>query len=342
MKTTILTRLTIATMLVGAGLIYSCSKSSNNSGTGTGTSSAAELQTSADDQQQVSYESDNITDDVNNALNASYSASNTFSLSAATASGRLTTFGGGNGSGVVDSAVNCPAICDATITYADSNGIRSLTITYNGTGCNFYHSRSGSITITIPDTVRWRDAGAQVTITLNKVTITRTWDKKVIVLNGTKVYTNLTGGLLGSITGTQNTITHSITGNMSITFPNGQVRTWSESKQRVWSYNDGFVATTTGTHSDSLGNSDVAEWGVDRYGTSFESEISQPKVIAESCDWRLTSGQNTVLRSDNIQLVITYGLDSTGASTTCPGSGTYYYKIVVTKGSLTYTYILPY
>jgi hypothetical protein len=342
MKTTILTRLTVATMLVGAGLIYSCSKTSSNaSGPGTGTESAAELKTSSDDQSQVSFESDNITDDVNNALNASYSASNTTSLTTS-GSGRLTTFGGGTGSGVIDSAVVCSAICDATITYADSNGIRSLTITYNGQGCNAYHSRSGSITVSIPDTVRWKDAGAQVTVTLNNVKITRTWDKKVITLNGTKVYTNVSGGLLSSIVGTQNTITHTITGNMSVTFPNGQVRTWSEAKERVWSYNDGFVATTTGTHTDSLSNSNVAEWGTDRYGTGFESEISQPKVIAESCDWRLTSGQNTIIRTDNIQLVITYGLDANGNATTCPGSGTYYFEIVATKGSLSYTYILPY
>jgi len=111
----------------------------------------------------------------------------------------------------------------------------------------------------------------------------------------------------------------------------------------VFSYNDGIVITTSGTHADSLSNNDVAEWGVNRYGTSFESLISAAKVFLQSCDYQLTAGQNTILRSDGITSVITYGLDVNGEPTGCPGTGTYYYKLVYTLASgKTYTYILPY
>jgi hypothetical protein len=111
----------------------------------------------------------------------------------------------------------------------------------------------------------------------------------------------------------------------------------------VFTYNDGISLSTTGTHSDSLGNNNVAEWGVNRFGVSFESLITEPKTIAQSCEFRLTGGQNEVIRSDGWTSTITYGLDANGDATGCPGTGTYYYKLVVTRpNGKTYTYILPY
>jgi hypothetical protein len=85
----------------------------------------------------------------------------------------------------------------------------------------------------------------------------------------------------------------------------------------------------------------VAIWGTNRYGNSFESLISQPKVIEQSCDYRLTSGQNVIIRPA-VTITVTYGLDVNGDPTGCPGSGTYYYKAVWTINGKTYTFIAPY
>ena len=103
------------------------------------------------------------------------------------------------------------------------------------------------------------------------------------------------------------------------------------------------MITTTGTHSDSLGNNNVAEWGTTRFGLGFESLITQAKVIRQDCDYRLVSGQNEVLLSNGASLIITYGLDAEGNPTSCPGTGTYYYKVVWTNANgVTITKILPY
>ncbi len=116
---------------------------------------------------------------------------------------------------------------------------------------------------------------------------------KVSYLTVTKTYTNVSGGLLKDLA-TLQTITHTITGTMSIDFDNGTTRTWNVSKQRVFTYDNGIVITTTGTYSDGTYN-DIAEWGLNRLGESFKSLISEPKVIRQDCDFRLVSGQNTVI-----------------------------------------------
>jgi hypothetical protein len=109
----------------------------------------------------------------------------------------------------------------------------------------------------------------------------------------------------------------------------------------VFTYDNGIVITTTGTYSDGT-NNDIAEWGTDRFGDAFTSRISEPKVIRQDCDFRLTGGQNTLIISKGTA-VITYGLDVNGDPTGCPGTGTYYYKLVWTgNNGKIYTLIAPY
>ncbi|TDX00319.1 hypothetical protein [Dinghuibacter silviterrae] len=341
MKTTFLTRCVMALMIAGVGF-YSCTKSNTGNNSSSGATSTTGLQVAADDQSQVSYESDAVSDDANTALNGETTVSGSITEHG---TGTITTMGinqedsVGAGGGVI---VNNNIICDASVSYADTNGARTITITYNGANCAGNRTRTGQVIISIPNGVYWKDPAAAVTVRVVNLTITRIRDGKVIVINGTKTYTNVTGGLLVDLPNTDS-IVHTITGSMEITFGNGNVRSWSVSKRRVFTYNNGIYLSTTGTHSDSLNHTDVAEWGVNRFGVSFESLITEPKTIAQSCEFRLTGGQNEVLRSDGWTSTITYGLDASGDATGCPGTGTYYYKLVVTRpNGLTYTYILPY
>ncbi len=315
-------------------LVFACSKNSGSSGSNSTITS--QLQTQADDQAMVSNESDAVTTDANTAMYGSTAiAGNSIS-----GSGDVTTNGFGTSGGSNNNLGGL--ICDATVTVQDTLGVRSVTINYNGSNCWGNRTRTGVVVISIPTGVYWKDAGAQVTLSIQNLKITRVRDNKSIVINGSKTLTNVSGGRLADLA-TLGGITHTITGNLVVTFDNGSQRSWNVSKQRVYSYSNGVVITTTGTHTDSLGNSDVAEWGTNRFGVEFESLISQPKVIRQDCDFRLVSGQNQVLRSDNITTTVTYGLDANGDVTTCPGSGTYYFKVVrVNAGGLSFTKILPY
>ena len=327
-----------AFVLASASLIFGCNKNSS-SGNGS-TTTATELQSQADDQQQVSNEDEALNNDANTVIYSQVSLTGTNSYSAGYRSGVT------ENSTTTTTQVNTPVIipdliCDATVSVDSTASPRTITITYNGTNCSGNRTRTGTVVITLANGVHWRDAGASVTLTITNLVITRIRDNKSITINGTKTITNVTGGRLVDLA-TLGSITHTISGDLSITFDNGTQRTWSVAKQRVFTYDNGIVISTTGNHSDGT-LTGIAEWGTNRNGISFASQISQPKVIRQDCDFRLVSGENIITRSDGYSSTITYGLDSSGNPTGCPGSGTYYFKVVVTKANgNVLTKILPY
>jgi hypothetical protein len=335
MKANLIRRMAIAICLLSCISIYSCKKDVS----ATSDTTSANVSTSGDDEQQVSNESDIISDDANTALNGQSDFSGTSSSSLQSGTTEVNSVNETVGvSGLID---DHKLICDATITYDTANNQRVITIVYDGTNCWGNRTRTGTVTITLPEGQHWKDKGATATITVDALKITRLRDNKSILLNGTKTITNVSGGLLKDLAGLQ-TITHTISGSLKIDFDNNTSRTWNVSKQRVFTYDNGIVITTTGTYSDGK-NNNIAEWGMNRFGEPFTSLISEPKVIRQDCDFRLVSGQNTVIFSKGTS-VITYGLDSTGAPTGCPGiSGTYYFKLVFTgTNGKVYTIIWPY
>jgi hypothetical protein len=332
-RVSLVSLVTVASMVTVASLVAACNKSNSAGSSTTAGTTPTQLQTQTDDETQVNNEMDASADDVNNALNTS----TTFSGNTTTSySSGIETNGGPSGSNLdIDYT-----ICDGTVTTDTANGLRQVIITYNGNNCWGNRIRNGVVVISIPIGVRWRDTGAVVTVQFQSLKITRIRDGKTITFNGTYTYTNVTGGLLVDLA-TRNSITHTISADsVSIEFADSATRVWSVSKQRVFTYNDGVQITTTGTHADGT-NTDVSVWGTNRYGNSFETLITQPKVIAQSCDYRLTSGQTETIRPA-VTTTVTYGLDSDGNPTSCPGTGTYYYKIVWVKDGKTYTYIAPY
>ncbi|MEO6355509.1 MAG: hypothetical protein ABIU77_22300 [Ferruginibacter sp.] len=297
--------------LIMAISIVSCKKSDTSTTT---TDTTTELTAQTDDQSNVSSTSDAVENDVNLFVDAN-----------ASFNGRM--------EGVEGMPCNATAVADS------SNSIKRITITYNGTNCAGNRTLTGVVVISMPIGTHWKDAGAVLTINTQNLKVTRLSDSKSIVINGSKTITNVTGGRLSELS--SKTITHTIIGADSITFDNGKQRIWQVAKQRVFTYNNGAVITTTGTHTDA-GVSGIAEWGTNRFGNAFVTAISQPLVIRQDCDFRLVSG--TVIHSKLVaDVTVTFGLDATGTPTACPGTGTYYFKAVWQGvNGVTKTIILPY
>ena len=316
-----------------SGLLFTaCKKSNNNSSGGT---SDQDLQTQSDDETRVSTETDAAFDDVNTVMVSQPAVTG---ASEAPALRFGVTVNGGN-SDTVQSA-----ICDAVVTVDTVDNPRTITITYNGSNCKLTRVRTGSVVVSIQKGTIWSQAGAHVTVTFNNLKIVRVLDGKSITLNGTHTYTNVSGGSLLSLSANSTTpIVHTITSSdMSITFDNGSKRSWSIARQRSFTYSGGIVITETGMHAD--GNmTGISEWGTNRFGNSFETQISQPLVVAQGCAWQMTAGQ-VVLTNPAGSITVTFGLNSTGQQTGCPiGSGTYYFQLVwAGAGGKTYTFILPY
>ena len=232
-------------------------------------------------------------------------------------------------------------VCNATAVADSANGIRRITLTYNGTSCTGNRSFAGIVVLSMPLATHWKDAGAVLTINIQNLKITKLSNNKSITINGTKIITNLTGGRLKELA-THGTIIHTITGtNLSVTFDNGTQRTWQVAKKRVSTYNNDVVITTTGMHTEG-DVSGISEWGTNRFGNAFVTAISQPMIVNGDCDYRLVSGEVTHGKL-TAAVTVTFGLNAAGVPASCPGTGNYYY-MAVWKGinCVTKTTILPY
>jgi hypothetical protein len=260
----------------------------------------------SDDQSRFSGEVDAISNDADIALESSTNFS-----------GRLQNVLGNIG-------------CDANAVLNTTTNPMTITITYDGTNCLGNRTRTGVIVLSMAQGTQWKNAGAAVTVNFQNLKITRLSDNKSITINGSQTYTNVSGGLLINLA-SLGTVTHSITSQgLSVTFDNGAQRSWQVAKQRVFTFsNNNVVVTTTGTHSDG-NNSNIAEWGTNRFGGAFTTAITSPLIIRGDCNFRLTAGAVAhTLPLFNVNVI--FGLNANGTPTTCPGAGSsYYFKAIWT------------
>ena len=295
MKKKILT-VAVALMAVAVTTTFtSCKKNTTNDTPATTQDNTAAQTQNASDDARVNSEIDNATSDANSAL--------TFSPSV---SGKLA----GN-------TINLP--CDVKLdTSLKSTGI--ITILYDSSTCYGYYLRYGSIKLQLlgfATGTKWKDAGATVQVTFINYRVKRVADGKSITFNGTKTITNVTGGLVVGLTGT-NTIQHRIRANgLSITFDNGQVRTWSVARLQTWSINSGaYQVSISGDTSVTVNSklyNNVVVWGTTRLGENFAVTLSSPIVANSYCGWyHPTAGVRTIYGISS-SLALTLGVDGTPA-----------------------------
>jgi hypothetical protein len=325
-------RLTILCLLISVGLFFACNKS--NSGNN---STSNNVNTEADDQSMISAEVNNASNDAALSITSQPGTngySGLYRLAAGVAVNDTKHVNGG-------AITNDSLICDASVVIDTTTNPKTITITYNGTNCWGNRTRTGSVVISIPAGIYWEQAGASVSVNFNNLVIKRLSDGKSFALNGHRIMTNVSGGSLLKLP-TLGSITHTIYDSLTITFADSATRIWQMANQRVFTYNNGVVITSTGIHSDGT-YSDIAAWGVNRFGISFVARIIQPNVISQACNFRVTSGQDQILRSDHITTTITFGLDAAGNPVGCPGSAPYFMQILWTgPNARTVTIFLPY
>jgi hypothetical protein len=286
-----------------------CKKEASN-----GDSTSTEITKHSDDQSQFSGEVDAASND------AAFSVETSASLT-------------GRGQGI-------QSVCNGTVVIDSISNPRTITITYNGLNCLGTATRTGAIVVSMAQGIRWKDAGAAVTVSYQNYKITRVSDGKSITINGSETYTNVSGGLLYQLASLQS-ITHTITSSgLTVTFDNGTQRSWQVAKQRVFTYNNGVVITSSGTHTDGA-VTNIAEWGTNRFGNAFTTSTTAPLVIRQDCNFRLVSGEVRHV-TPNVTATVTFGLDSSGNPVTCP-SGSFYFKLMWTgPNGGSGTVILPY
>ncbi len=311
MKQKLLAFLTVA---LCTGLLFTACKKSDN--TDNSTTRNAQMATQADDESMLSGEMDDAAKDVTMVIESDNS------------------FSGNN-------AVLERMVCDATIAVNKDSDPMTMTITYDSASCSAARLRSGVIVVSMAKGTEWKNAGATVMVTYHDLKITRTNDKKSVLINGSHIYTNVSGKLLYQLP-ISGPIVHTIlSSNMSISFDNGTARTWNVSKKHTFTYDGGIVLSVSGMHTE--GNvTDIAAWGMNRFNNSFTTVISTPVVVKQTCNFRITGGV-VVHTTTAYTATVTFGLDATGAVTGCPGEGHYYYHLnCTTKKGESLSIVLPY
>lgn len=232
-------------------------------------------------------------------------------------------------------------ICDATVSVDIISDPQTITISFNGGRCITNLKREGEIVLSANKGMKWQNAGSSFKVRFNDFKLTRSSDNKSITINGDQTYTNLNGGLLSNLSSLESVVHTVVSNGLSITFPDGSKRTWQVSQKRVYTYDNGIVATVTGMRTDN-GDTQIAVWGTNRFGTNFTSSITTPLVIRQDCNFRLTDGVIKHTLGDLGVGTGSFGLDANGQKISCP-AGNYYYKLEW-EGSngATLSFLLPY
>jgi hypothetical protein len=246
-----------------------------------------------------------------------------------------------------------PVINSCTITVDTVGATKDtlqITLLYTGfnTGHNF--SRTGTVVITRPLGVQWKTQGCAVTFKYIQLAVTKVSTGKTFMFDGTRTWTNISGGLIKNLNGSSATVTHQITGQMQITFDygtaNSSTRTWYIYRQRVWggTFPTALTVTVSGFGSNS-GYSNLVEYGTNRNGEPFFSSINTPILYDyNTCIayqfvpiWGSLTHQ---IPSANKSATLTFGYTSSGTLVTQGSCATYYLLSYNIKGT-TGTILLP-
>lgn len=226
--------------------------------------------------------------------------------------------------GAVSPRIQENIICDAAISSDLTSDPQTITVTFNGSDCIGNRKREGVITLSAPLGMKWKNAGATIKIAFNNFKITRKNNGRSLVINGEQTYTNTSGGLLINLANLES-ITHTVASDgFSVTFDNNTKCTWRVAQERKFTYDNGVVVAVSGTHTEG-NNRQVVFWGTNRFGHDFVSSITEPLVIRQDCNFRLSSGA-VKHEFAGVTATATFGLDASGNPVSCP-AGSYYCKL---------------
>jgi len=207
--------------------------------------------------------------------------------------------------------VDSSSIVGDTITYA---------VTFSGLNCAETFYREGNALIKKNINTHWRDTGATVKVTYIDLKITKVSTGKYIILNGTKTFENVSGGLLIQLGAGVTSITHRITGAVQATFEDNTTRTWNITRQRTFTGTSGQFVVTEDGFGSADGYSNLVVWGTNRNGEIFYTQITQSVEFRQTCEWDPVSGIVVhQIPGDSKSATITFGYNDQNEPTTdCP------------------------
>jgi len=281
-------RFVFASMLLIAGIVYSCKKDEDT------VVLDEETRQFNDDSNTFKSESDQADNDINSTLQD------------------IPTFGRVAG-------VQAIPVCGLSI---DSSQIaqKIIYLNFDSTiSCLVpARRRSGQIKVQLTTGNYWRDSGSQLTLTYINFKIQRVSTGRSITVNGIKTLTNINGNnWLGFLGGNDTLKYRSRATQLAVQFSSGLSATWNATHTTSWWYLPATQVVYFTANGDTTMNSynHVASWGVNRYGKNFITYYEQPVISNSSCGFgRPVSGAITH-NVNNSQFFIDLGMDQNGNHT---------------------------
>ncbi|MGC8865947.1 MAG: hypothetical protein ACP5O2_09540 [Bacteroidales bacterium] len=213
-------------------------------------------------------------------------------------------------------------------------------ITYNGLSCNGKINRTGKAEVRIKQGTFWVQPGAVRKVKLINYTATRVATGVSVTMNGEKTHVNVTGGHLGLLGITYDSIVVEVSGHMVASFNNGTSREWNIARRKVFTGTQGNIEVTTSGFGNAGEYNHLVTWGVDRLGDNFYTQIVEPVMTKQSCDWNPVSGiKKHYVPAKSLTITTTFGFDSNNQPVTtgdCPSK----YKLEIERNGNTRTLYL--
>ncbi|MFA5972811.1 MAG: hypothetical protein WC780_10710 [Lentimicrobiaceae bacterium] len=202
--------------------------------------------------------------------------------------------------------------CNATIdSLANANDTITIYITYNGLTCNHRLNKTGKIEIKKRVGSIWSQAGTTVIFKYIDFTVTRVASGKSVTLNGTKTFVNVNGGCRWMVGTLITSYVERISGSIQASFDNSTSRTWNVARQVTFTGTPGQYNLSIDGFGVAGDYQNLVVWGSNRLGNEFYTQITQPVVCRQTCDWDPVSGTKVhQVPSENRSATITFGYDS--------------------------------
>ena len=202
--------------------------------------------------------------------------------------------------------------CNVTITdsLSTADSIK-ITLTFNGNNCANTRSRTGQIEYSKKIGEHWKDAGTGLVVKFMTYKVTKLSNNKSIIINGKKVFRNISGGLIINLGTTATSVTHKVEGNLQVTFDDNTTREWNVRRQKTFTgtFPTDLVLTVDGFGSAD-GYTNLVNWGTNRHGELFYTSIDQSVVFKQSCNFDPVSGIIVhQIPNVNKKATITFGYD---------------------------------
>lgn len=310
MKKLKFTKLLMILFAATALIVVSCSKDGDN----TEVSDTKSLQSLSADENEIQ----NVNEEASNDIDA--------------------VLGGGSGSGLKNGGMPCNVTIDTAQIIGDTLYVY---LTYDGENCNGTRIREGQIVVKKKVGTYWGMEGASVVVDFIDFKVTRVATGKSISLNGTKVFTNVTGGGLRLLGHLYTSIVHRETGYLEATINDSVTRSWHMALQKTYTGTLGALEVTLAGFGSADTYDNLAWWGINRAGEQFYTSIIEPIVHRQTCGFDPVSGKKMYsIPSDNKSATFTGGYDANG-NLVPDGECPTHYRLDWVKGINSGTLYLP-